>query len=170
MIECVHQRFAESFFRMLSRIECISAKEIPTIRIAAPYHPLIPFPAVSAQPLEMLLHEICRLIFVLKHRGKFLQQLCFTALSPAFDLFKAFLKLLYFLALVRLRSSSALPVRAFFVRYCDPVAAVIINLCCEKVHLSPPAGDVRSFTAIPFVLFSCKFLSSEEKICTKKRA
>ena len=168
MIERVHKRFAEGLLRVLLRVERISAKEIPTIRIAAPYHPLIPFPAVSAQPLEMLLHEICRLIFVLKHRGKFPQQLCFTALSTAFDFFKAFLKLLYFLALVCLRLPSPLSVRAFPVWYRDPVAAVVVNLCCEKVHLSPPAGDIRRVTAIPFVLFSCKFLSSEEKFARKK--
>ena len=116
----------------------------------------------------MFFHKLRRFVLVLKHRGKFLQQLCFTALSPAFDLFKAFLKLLYFRALVRLRSSSALPVRAFFVRYRNPVAAIVVNLCRKKVHLPPPAGDIRRAAAIPFVLFSCKFLSSEEKFARKK--
>ena len=155
---------------MLLRIIGISAKEIPSVGIAAPYHSLVPFPAVSAQPVEVFFHKLRRFVLVLKHRGKFLQQLCFTALSPAFDLFKAFLELLQFLALFELLSLSSPPVRAFRVRYRYPVAAVIVNLCREKVHSTPPAGDMRRVTAIPFVLFSCKFLSSEEKICTKKKA
>ena len=79
---------------MLSGIERISAKEIPTVCIAAPYHALIPFPSVSAQTLEVLLHEICRIIFVLKHRSKFLQQFGFTVLSLAFGFCKRLFELL----------------------------------------------------------------------------
>ena len=155
---------------MLSGIERISAIEIPTVRIAAPYHSFVPFPAIAAQSVEMFFYKLFCFLCVPEHGSELLQQLCFTAFSLAFDFFKAFLKLLYFLTLFGLRSPSPLPARALSVRYRDPVAAVIINLCREKVHLSPPAGDVRRVAAIPFVLFSCKFLSSEDKICTKKRA
>ena len=131
MIERVHKRLSESFFRMLLRIIGISAKEIPSIGIAAPDHTLIPFPAVTAQPVEVFFHELFRLILVLKHRGKFLQQLCFAAFSPAFDLFKAFLELLQFFALFGLFPPSPLPVKAFGMRYRYPVAAVVIYLCRE---------------------------------------
>ena len=155
---------------MFSGIIGISAKEIPSVGVAAPDHTLIPFPAVSAQPVEVFFHKLRRFVLVLKHRGKFLQQLCFTTFPPAFDLFKAFLELLQLFALFGLLSLSPPPIRAFRVWYRYPVATVIINLCREKVHLSPPASDTRRVTAIPFVLFSCKFLSSEDKICTKKRA
>ena len=84
---------------------------------------------------------------------------------------------------------SPLPVRALRMGYGYPVAAVVINLCREKVHFTPPRfnsavqtadcsfSGKENISAVPFavlwtafVLFSCKFLSSEDKICTKKRA
>lgn len=52
------------------------------------------------------------------------------------------------------------------MRYGDPVAAVKIDLCRQKVHLAPPRGDVGREAVT--VLFSCKFLSSEEKFARKK--
>ena len=162
MIQCVHQRFAKTFFRMLSGIERISAEEIPMVGVAAPYHPLIPFPAVSAQTLEMLLHKPFCFVLVPEHRRKLLQQLCLTILAFALDLFKPLLELLQFLALFRFLPLPFLPVRAFRVRYRYPMAPVVVNLCREKVHLPPPriSADPR-VSAILFVLFSCKFLSSD---------
>ena len=133
---------------MLSGIECISAKEIPSIGIAAPDHSFVPLPAVAAQPVEVFFHELFRFVLVLEHGRKLLQQLCFAALSPAFDLFKAFLELLQFLALFGLFPPSPLPVRAFRVRYRYPVAAVVINLCCEKVHFTPPRFNSAVQTAV----------------------
>ena len=77
-----------------------------------------------------------------------MQQLCFTALSTAFDLFKAFLELLQFLALFGLFPPSPLPVKAFGMRYRYPVATVVIYLCREKVHLSPPRFNSAVQTAV----------------------
>ena len=142
----------------------------------------------------MLLHKMHRFVLGPEHRRKLLQQFGFAVLPLAFDLFKAFLELLQFFTLFDLRSLPLLPVRAFRMRYGDPVASVIVDLCLEKVHLTPPvSSDMRfnsveqhtlsshfgkkeilalpiAVTSMSFVLFSCKFLSSEEKICTKKRA
>ena len=147
---------------MLSGIERISAEEIPMVGVAAPYHPLIPFPAVSAQTLEMLLHKPFCFVPVLKHRRKLLQQLCLAIFAFALDLFKPLFELLQFFALFGLLPPSSLPVRAFRVRYRYPVAPVVVDLCRKKVHSSPPriSADPR-VPAILFVLFSCKFLSSD---------
>ena len=67
----------------------ISAKEIPSIGIAAPDHSFVPFPAVSAQPVEVFFHKLLRLTFVLKHRGELMQQLCFAVFSLAFGFGKS---------------------------------------------------------------------------------
>ena len=83
---------------MLFGIERISTEKIPTVGVPASYHPLIPFPAVSAQTLEMLLHKPFCFVPVLKHRRKLLQQLCLATLAFALDLFKPLLELLQFLA------------------------------------------------------------------------
>ena len=131
MVERVHKRLSESFFRMLLRIRGVSAKELPTVSIAAPYHALVTLPAVAAQTLEVLLYEICCLIFVLKHRGKFLQKFGFTVFSLAFGFGKSLFELLQFFALFGLFPPSPLPVRAFRMRYRYPVATIIINLCRE---------------------------------------
>ena len=88
MIQCVHQRFAESFFCMLFGIERVSAKEIPTVGVPAPYHPLVPFPAVSAKPFKVFFHKLFRLTFVPEHGRKLLQQLCLAILAFAIDFFK----------------------------------------------------------------------------------
>ena len=133
---------------MLSGIERISAKEIPSIGIAAPDHTLIPFPAVTAQPVEVFFHELFRLIFVLKHRGKFLQQFGFTVFSLAFGFGKCLFELLQFFALFGLFPPSPLPVRAFRVRYRYPVATVVIYLCREKVHFTPPRFNSAVQTAV----------------------
>ena len=147
---------------MLSGIERISAEEIPMVGVPASYHPLIPFPAVSAQTLEMLLHKLHRFALILEHRRKLLQQLCLTILAFALDFFKAFLKLLQFLAFFGVLPPPFLPVRAFHMRYSYPVAPVVVDLCRKKVHLSPPRiSAAPCVSAILFVLFSCKFLSSD---------
>ena len=169
MIQCVHQRFAETFFRMLSGIERISAEEIPSVSIAAPDHSFVPFPAVAAKPFKVFFHKPFHFVPVLKHRRKLLQQLCLTILAFALDLFKPLLELLQFLTLFGIFSPPFLPVRAFRMRYRYPMAPVVVNLCREKVHLSPPRirSDPR-VSAILFVLFSCKFLSSDKKFARKK--
>ena len=169
MIQGIHQRFAEAFFRLLSGIEGIGAEEIPSVGVAATYHAFIPLPSVPAQTLEMLLHKMHRFVLGPEHRRKLLQQFGFAVLPLAFDLFKPFLELLQFFTLFDLRSLPLPPVRAFRMRYRYPVASVIVDLCLEKVHLTPPriSADLR-VPAILFVLFSCKFLSSEKKFARKK--
>ena len=119
----------------------------------------------------MFFHKPFRFVLVPKHRRKLLQQLCLTILAFAFDLFKPLLELLQFLALFRFLPLPFLPVRAFRVWYRYPMAPVVVDLCREKVHLPPPRiSAVLRVSTLLFVLFSCKFLSSEDKICTKKRA
>ena len=79
------------------------------------------------------------------------------------------------------------------MRYRYPVASVIVDLCLEKVHLSPPVSSDMRFNSVEqhtlgshfgkkeilalpiaviltaFVLFSCKFLSSQEKNLHEKK-
>ena len=155
---------------MLSGIESISAKEIPSVGVAAPYHAFVPFPSVSAQTLEVFFHKLCRFVLILEHGRKFLQQFCLTALSLALGFGKSLFKLLQLLALFKFLPLPFLSVKAFCMRYRYPVAAVIVYLCLKKVHFTPPRNSTRRIAALSFVLFSCKFLSSEVKICTKKRA
>lgn len=170
MIERVHKTCSEGFFRMFFGIIRISAKEIPSVGVAAPYHAFVPFPSVSAQTLEVFFHKLCRFVLVLEHGRKFLQQFYFAAFSLALGFCKSLFKLLQLLALFKFLPLTLLSVRAFCMRYRYPVAAVVIDLCLKKVHFTPPRNSTRRIAALSFVLFSCKFLSSEVKICTKKRA
>lgn len=170
MIERVHKTCSESFLRMLPGIICISAKEIPSVRIAAPYHPFVTFPSVSAQTFKVFFYKLCCFVLILEHGRKLLQQFCLAAFSLALGFGKSLFELLQFFALFGLFPPSPLPVRAFCMRYRYPVAAVIVYLCLKKVHFTPPRNSTRRIAALSFVLFSCKFLSSEVKICTKKRA
>ena len=130
---------------MLTGIESIGAEEIPPIRVAAPYHPFVTFPSVSAQTFKVFFHKLCCFVLILEHGRKFLQQLGFTVLSLAFGFCKSLFKLLQFLTLFGLFPPSPLPVRAFCMRYRDPLAAVVIDLCREKVHFTPPVdSDMHS--------------------------
>lgn len=130
---------------MLFGIIRISAKEFPSVGVAAPYHAFVPFPSVSAQTLEVFFHKLCRFVLVLEHGRKFLQQFCLAAFSLALGFCKSLFKLLQLLALFGLFPPSPLPVRAFCMRYRDPLAAVVIDLCREKVHFTPPVdSDMHS--------------------------
>ena len=131
------------------------------VGVAAPYHAFISFPAVAAKPFKVFFHKPFHFVPVLKHRRKLLQQLCLATLAFALDFFKPLLKLLQFFALFGLLPPPFLPVRAFRMRYRYPMAPVVVDLCRKKVHLPPPAGDVRCVSAILFALFPCKFLSSD---------
>ena len=83
MIKRIHKFFAKGFFCMLSGIIRISAKEVPAIGIPPPYHALIAFPPVTAQPFKVLLYEILRFGFLFKHGRKLPQQLCLAICSFA---------------------------------------------------------------------------------------